>query len=756
MWTEKLLSSVFASSSEPIFVTDRVRRVIVDCNTAAELLFGWSRAELIGQSTAILVAVPADWLPLAQTNEAVLDAGGVAEHRVAGRHRDGRAIPVRTRVKSFEQDGHKYNVVYVRDLTEIEAANERLHREKYSLDERVKELRCIYQVSDALADTERTLEERLAVLPELMRLAWQYPDRTRVDLRVREIALSAGAAMAGAPRQRSVIRARAEDIGEIVVTCDHASQVGPEGPFLPEERDLLDAVARRIGAAAERHDVEMARRRTEARLVFLSESLPLSIAISDWTTGEFLYANARARLELGIDAQADLSGLRLGSLYTDPQDRAVLRAQLERDGVMRGQVVKLQIGGETRWHSIYAELTEFEGRRAVYIVRSDITDQRNAQEAAQRSQKLQTIGQLAGGVAHDFNNLLAALSMHMELLREEQEEAGAEVSHSVELVSSVVERGASLTRQLLSFARQQVLKTERLEAGRLLDNLKPFLGRTLGTHIRVGVVRGEGEHWMEVDKGLLESAVLNLGINARDAMPGGGSITISVGARRLEADDPQAANAQPGAYVEIAVADTGTGMPPEILQRVFEPFFTTKEVGRGTGLGLSMVHGFVAQSGGFTTIDSTVGEGTTVRLNLPRALPPDKESSVKKARPAGGRETVLLVDDDDMLRDPLARSLRSLGYTVVEARGGAEALEILRQTAPDIVLSDVMMPGMLGTDLVREIRNRHSSLPILVVSGSDIEKYLSMPPMARADFCAKPFTLAEIAAKIRGLLETTT
>jgi len=739
MWSEKLVNSVFASSSEPIFVTERARRVIVECNAAAEQLFGWPRAELIGRQTDMLVAAHEDWLELPARHDSDLDAGGIADLTVSGRHRDGRTIPARMRVKSFEHDGVAYNVVYVRDLTDAEEATARLRRETHALSERIKELRCIYDVLEILADLERPLDQRLAKLPERLRRAWQFPDNTHVDIRLRDLVVSTGGAPAFVARQSAPIHARGEEVGAITVGYDRDTPAEHEGPFLKEERTLLDAIAQRVSAAVERHDVEVTRRRTEARLMFLSESLPLSIAISDWSTGEFLYANARARLELGIGTQADLAGLRMGNFYSDPRDRAAVRAQLEAEGVVRGRATKLSIGGETRWHSIYAELIDFEGRRAVYVVLSDITDQRNAEEAAQRAQKLQTIGQLAGGVAHDFNNLLAALSMHMELLREEQEEAGGEASASVALVTAVVERGASLTRQLLSFARQQVLKTERLEAGRLLDNLKPFLARTLGTNIRVHVVREPGEHWIEVDKGLLESAVLNLGINARDAMPGGGSITISIGAR--------------GDQVEILVADTGTGMSPEVLQRVFEPFFTTKEVGRGTGLGLSMVHGFVAQSGGFTTIDSVVGVGTTVRLSLPCAVAPTAATEARSVPIITGREKLLLVDDDDMVREPLARSLSTLGYDVVEARNGVEALGQLERVAPDLVLSDVMMPGILGTDLVREIRIHYPSLPILVVSGSGIEKYLALPPMARADFCAKPFTLEELGVKLRALLD---
>ncbi|MGE0421091.1 MAG: ATP-binding protein [Reyranellaceae bacterium] len=745
MWEQKLVESVFDSSSEPIFVTERQSRKILICNSATESLFGWSRSELIGQPSRILAADSQHWQEVATKYALVLEAGGVADFTMAGRHRDGHVFPVRVRGKLFRHEDGAYTVIYVQDLSEIEKA-------AHALSERMKERRCEHAVADVLSHMEVSLAERLKQLPAIVRAGWQFPDHAHVAIVVRGVASSTAGYGPGVAQQRRLIRAQGQEVGAITVSYDREFPQQNGGPFLKEEDELLDALAERIGAAIERQDLEDTRSRTAARLSFLSESLPLSIAIADWETGALLYANARARLELGVGDQDELRLLRVGELYADAQDRIRIRADLERDGIVKGRVVQVRIAGQTQWNSIYAELFDFEGRRAVYIIRSDVTEQRNAEEAARQAQKLQSIGQLASGVAHDFNNLLAALSMHMEMLREEQEERGGDASRSVELVASVVERGASLTRQLLSFARQQALKAERVEVGQLLDALRPFLARTLGGHIQVAVTKAAGESWISVDKGLLESAILNLSINARDAMPEGGSITISIGPHVEEPGRGQASHRAPGAYVEIAVADTGTGMPPEILERVFEPFFTTKEVGRGTGLGLAMVHGFVRQSGGFTTIDSTVGVGTVVRLSLPREDAASAAETVA-APNIRGHEALLLVDDDDMVRMPLAQKLASLGYSVTEAPSGAAALQAIERSPPDLLITDIMMPGILGTDFVRLVRERHPDLPVLVMSGNGMEKWLAMPPPKRADFCAKPFRLEELGAKIRTLLE---
>ncbi len=744
MWEQKLVDSVFDSSSEPIFVTERRTRAIISCNAATESLFGWSRAELSGQPSQTLTADAEHWQDLWTLHGAALEAGGVADFTMTGRHRDGHTFPVRVRCKLFQHDDASYTVIYVQDLTAVEkTAN--------ALAERVKELHCVYGVLDALSQIELPLAQRLAKLPAIVKAAWQFPDHTHIAITLRDLELSTEGYTPGVARQRGTIRAKGNEVGTITVAYDSEHPAEHEGPFLKEERDLLEAIAQRIGEAVEREDIEDARRRTEARLRFLSESLPLSIAIADWNTGEFLYANARARLELGVSELAQLGSLVLGQFYVNQEDRVAIRAELEREGTVKGRVIQIDIGGQTLWHSIYAELIDFEGRRAVYVIRSDVTDQRIAEEAARRSQQLQTIGQLATGVAHDFNNLLTALSMHLEMLREDQQELGIEDNRSVELVASVVERGASLTRQLLSFARQRVHQALPLEAALLLAQLRPFLARTLGARVQVGLSHAEDEFWISADKGLLESAILNLAINARDAMPDGGGITISIAGYRVDADGSARPGAVPGDYVEIAVADTGTGMEPDVLARVFEPFFTTKEAGRGTGLGLSMVNGFVQQSGGFVAIDSTVSVGTTVRLYLPRVAA-GVAAGALAARDITGRESLLLIDDDDMVRVPLARSLAALGYRVAEAQNAPAASQALAQSLPDLVVTDVMMPGALGTEFVRELHGRYPDLPVLVISGSGIEKWLALPA-ARSDFCAKPFRLQELGVKIRALLE---
>lgn len=333
--------------------------------------------------------------------------------------------------------------------------------------------------------------------------------------------------------------------------------------------------------------------------------------------------------------------------------------------------------------------------------RSDIAE---LDQKLHQSQKMEAVGQLTGGVAHDFNNLLTVILGNAELLADRLE-AHPELKRPAEMLINAAERGAALTRSLLAFARRQPLEPRAVDVNRHVLGMEDMLRRSLGEHIDIRFMPGRAVGLALVDPAQLETALLNLALNARDAMPEGGRLTIETAEAVL--DSTYAADGEdvrPGNYVMIAVADSGIGMTPEILERAFEPFFTTKDVGKGTGLGLSMVYGFVKQTGGHIRIYSEPGQGSIVKLYLPRTDSPATEEG-KAAQPAVASrgETILVVEDDDLVRTHVEGELKELGYAVLSAADGSEALRLLEKNSSiDLLFSDIVMPGAF------QDRNWHS------------------------------------------------
>jgi CheY-like chemotaxis protein len=371
---------------------------------------------------------------------------------------------------------------------------------------------------------------------------------------------------------------------------------------------------------------------------------------------------------------------------------------------------------------------------------------------------MEAVGLLAGGVAHDFNNLLTAMigfsALAMNTLPED--DAGRAL---LQQAMDAGERAAGLTQQLLAFSRKQVLQPQVLDLNLVVADMDRLLRRVIGEHIDLATVLAPELWLVEADPGQVEQVILNLAVNARDAMPAGGKLTIETANVELDATslDPQEGVAA-GPYVRLAITDTGHGMDAETQTRVFEPFFTTKVVGKGTGLGLSTVYGIVKQSGGHLWLYSEIGQGTTFKLYFPRtadgrmALPPTKGKGVLP----NGTETVLLVEDEPSVRTLTSVVLRSLGYTVLEASQGKEALELtLHQVQPiDLLLTDMVMPEMGGTQVAQLLRARYPELRVLFMSGFPGEAAIDQRTLEMgAAFLQKPFTPLSLAQKVREVLD---
>jgi nitrogen-specific signal transduction histidine kinase/CheY-like chemotaxis protein len=393
---------------------------------------------------------------------------------------------------------------------------------------------------------------------------------------------------------------------------------------------------------------------------------------------------------------------------------------------------------------------------AIYF--RDVTRERILEERIQQSQRLESVGQLTGGVAHDFNNLLTVILGNAELLHEELL-SEPRLKPLAEMISSAAQRGADLTQSLLAFARRQALEPSAVDVNQLVAGMHGLLQRTLGENVEIQFKPAADLEPTLVDPAQLESALLNLCLNARDAMPEGGRLTIETGMRELDSSYTDTGfDLVPGEFIMIAVSDTGCGILPNHKSRIFEPFFTTKEKGKGTGLGLSMVYGFIKQSGGQLNVYSEPGEGTTLRMYLPRAgvtadfLPAPEVSDAM----ANGNETILLVEDDDLVRRYAHDQLAGLGYVVIEAANGPEALEIARQRSDiDLLFTDIVMPGgMNGRQLAEAACQLHPGLKVLYTSGyteNAIVHHGRLDPGAQ--LLSKPYRRGELAARVRNVLD---
>ncbi len=445
-----------------------------------------------------------------------------------------------------------------------------------------------------------------------------------------------------------------------------------------------------------------------------------------------------------------------------PEDRAAVADAFARAAACGAIEVERRIcrhhDQAIRWINLKGRV-HFTDGRAVRIagVVTDATDRRRLDEQLRHAQKMEAVGQLTGGVAHDFNNLLMIIGGSLDMLSRSLPST-ARTARLIEAARQGVARGAKLNSQLLAFARRQDLQAEAVAVDSLIAGFQDLLARAVGETVVVRIT-ADPEPWgCLTDAHQLEAAILNLAINARDAMPRGGTLTLATAKRTLDDREAGVWGVAAGDYVVVSVADTGVGMPPAVLARVFEPFFTTKGIGKGTGLGLSQVYGFAQQSGGFVTIDSEPGRGTTVAIHLPRTeLPaPGTETAELAADIVAGRGIVLVVEDDPEVRATTSGLLQDLGYTVIEAETGRVALDLVaRGAAPDLVFTDVIMPdGMSGLDLASELRARRPDLPVLLTSGYTAQRLLPEPTADGLRVLHKPYSRLDLSRAIREILRS--
>lgn len=500
---------------------------------------------------------------------------------------------------------------------------------------------------------------------------------------------------------------------------------------------------------------------SETRFKRFFEESPLGIAIVD------IHENVTDCNE----ALAKLLGKEVSEIenvpYTDMVDKndwakAVAFLTRIRKGEVIADPVEVRLWVDHLNDSIachmFARLVSGGDNVALHFI--DLSQQKNLESQFIQSQKMQAVGQLAGGIAHDFNNLLTAIIGFCDLLLL-RHKPGDPSFADIQQIKQNSNRAANLVRQLLAFSRQQTLRPQVQDITDILTEVSHLLRRLIGVNIELKLIHGHDLGLVKVDGGQMEQVLVNLSVNARDAMPERGHLTIETHNYHNDAPQTFGEDTMPvGDWVRIDVTDTGTGIPPDVLARIFEPFFTTKDIGKGTGLGLSTVYGIVRQTGGYLGVDSVVGQGTTFSIYLPRAVADDKSESAattpvmeEKETDLTGSARILLVEDEDAVRTFSMRALTNKGYEVLAAENGDAGLMVFREQtqAIDLLITDVMMPGMDGPTLAKEILTAMPSLKVIFISGYTEEK-LKDTLGENIYFLPKPFTLKQLAAKVKDVL----
>ena len=525
----------------------------------------------------------------------------------------------------------------------------------------------------------------------------------------------------------------------------------------PDELGVLAQTINQMAATLEHQGTVL--RESEERYRGLFDTNPLPMWVLDPKTLEFLAVN-RAAVEAYGFSEEEFLAMKASDIRPPEDIPKLLQHLAEPDARShRYRARHRRKDGTVFPVEIDSGSFSFSGRMARLVVAHDVSERIHAEEALReaesqlrQSQRLEAVGQLTGGIAHDFNNVLTAIGSYSDFLYESLDPGDAR-RLDIQEIRKAADRAAGLTKQLLAFSRSQILQPRVLDVNESLAELESLLGRVLTADLELVFALDPEAGRVRADPGQLAQVVINLAVNARDAMPDGGVLTISSRNEHVTGDG---ADVEPGDYVVIDVSDTGTGMDEQTLQRIFEPFFTTKGPGKGTGLGLSTCYGIVHQSGGYISAESTVGRGTTFTIRLPRVDQPIEAEQPKpeSAVPGQRSEVILVVEDEESVRRATRRILIKKGYTVLEASDGNEALQVMRSRPKiDLLLTDLVMPGMGGRELVRALRSEGRAVPTLYMSGYTKDAVMRSELDPDIPVVEKPFSQDDLAAKVREVLD---
>lgn len=746
--------NLFDAIPFPVWVYDPATLRFLAVNNMTVLRYGYTREQLLSMRVTGIrppETVPA-FLAQVQSQLGHNTAAGIWEHMDA----QGRRFKVNITSHRIHWGGLSARLVLAEDVTDKLAAESALVESEARFQQLAQTLEEVFWLFDADASEflyvspgyERVWgrrAERLRQRPQ------EWLDAVHPDDRGRIAPAFAGQSRAGFDLEFRIVRPD----GEVRHIKARAEPV----------RSADGRISRVAGTARDitaQHEKESRLRLLETAvnrlndIVLITEAEPF-----DEPGPRIVFVNDAFQRRTGFTREETVGRspriLQGPATQRDALDR--IRDALEAWQPVREELINYTKDGEPFWLELdIVPLADEKGWFTHWVaVERDISERKEMEAHLQQSRKLESLGQLTGGVAHDFNNLLTVMMGNTEILLERIPAGGLE-HRLLKMIGQATERGAELTRRLLAFARRQPLQPRTVDVQELVHGMRDLLTRTLGATIDVRIQCDASTGQAKIDPGQLENAVLNLAINARDAMPAGGTLIIET--RNVELDAAYVAryvDVQPGRYVCVSVSDTGTGIEPHVLERVFEPFFTTKDKSKGTGLGLAMVYGFAKQSQGHAEIYSEVGLGTTVKLYLPRHMGVREAQETDLASPVrrGTGETVLVVEDNELVLDFAVAQLESLGYRVVQARDGVAALEILRgDTRLDLLFTDVVMPGGLsGFELGQRAAQLRPGLPVLYTSGypeGAISAHSAVPPGVR--LLTKPYRLEQLSEQVTAAL----
>ncbi len=732
---------------EAIVVYDADQRTIIDANSNALRLFGYEREALLGCSIRDIAAErQADGRLTSEIGAQYIEralSGEVPVFEWLHRHASGRSIPCEVRLVRLPAVGRNLVRGSVTDISERQRAAEALTRLEAAITSSINGVAMadldgrITYVNKALLDLWG-YESSVGVIGTDVAQYWAKPEEVAHAV---EVLRATGA-------WTSEMAARRAD-GTVRLFQVNAS-------LFP------DISGQPIGMLASFADITE-KRRTEEALHLRDEAIRTAItaiAIGD-PDGTPLYVNPAFVRLWGFASEADVLGRNMADFLAADESKPKLNlARVIDDGVWQGELTARRADGTLFDVLVAANVVRNAAGEITHLMGSflDITESKRLQSQFLQAQKMESVGRLAGGVAHDFNNLLTVMKGCLDLALAALPGDG-DVRNELTEVSRAADSAAELTRQLLAFSRKQIIAPRVLDLNEVVQRVQGMLLRVLGEDIRLEVVTAASLGAVRFDPGQAEQILLNLAVNARDAMPNGGVLTLETSNVTLDEDYARAhPGTQAGEYVLLAVSDTGVGMNEETREHVFEPFFTTKGVGKGTGLGLAMIHGAVSQNGGRVEVYSEVGHGTSFKIFLPRV--PEIATPSVRARPSltlpRGSETVLLVEDDDSVRLLILRLLVRQGYRVHSFPGGPELLEWLQDNDEPIhlLITDVIMPGMNGKVLAEKVRAIRPETRVLYASGytaNVIVQHGVLKP--GVEFLSKPFTAAALALTVRELLD---
>jgi PAS domain S-box-containing protein len=745
---------LFEAAQDGILILDAVTGRVNDVNPFLIKLLGFSHDEMVGRTVGELSPFKD-----VVSNQAML---ALLQKDRYVRYHD---LPLETKV------GRKVDVEFVSNVYSVGDAQ--------VIQCNIREITQRKRAEEALRESQLMLGEIINALPA--RVFWK--DRNLVYLGCNTVfARDAGFAgpkdMIGKNDNQMVWREQAEayrrDDWQVIESGQpklliEESQTTPAGKtitLLSSKLPLRDFKGKIIGMLGTYLDIT-ARKEAEAsrdRLATAVEQASETIVITD-TKGTILYANPAFEKTSGY-TRAEALGQNPRVLKSGKQDAEFYRqmwAVLQRGEVWNGHFINRRKDG-----TLYEEeanispVRDAAGKIINYVaVKRDVTHEVQLETQFRQAQKMEAVGQLAGGVAHDFNNILAVIQMQSSLLKSDG--LSTEQTELADGITESVQRAVALTRQLLLFSRREVFQPRDLELNETIAATTKMLKRMLGETIEMQLKLAAQPLFLHADAGMLDQVLMNLCVNARDAMPGGGHLLIETAGVELdELAVGQSVQARAGSFVRLSVSDNGGGIPPEILPQIFEPFFTTKDVGKGTGLGLATVFGIVQQHQGWINVYSEVGHGTTFRIYLPRLT---GNVVVKPAPPAlaamrGGHETILLAEDDPALRVAVRKALSQLGYRILEAPTGVKALEVWNANRDEIslLLTDLVMPdGMTGKALAQRLLQENSKLKVIYMSGYSAEVVgKDFPFTEDVNFLTKPFPAQKLAQTIRNCLDAST